>query len=109
MRATRPLTERVVSSPVRHDRTWLTGVPHIVACCASGLVFGAPACLAGLVLAALAGFVVYLPLTTLALNHGRPLGADEAAPDLSLGAQAGLLVLVAATAWVGAWGAALTH
>ena len=109
MRATRPLTESVVSSPARRDRTWLTGLPHIVACCASGLVFGAPACLAGLVLAALAGFVVYLPLTTLALNQGRPLGSEEAAPELSLGAQVGLLVLVTATAWLGAWGASLAH
>ncbi len=47
-------------------------------------MFGAQACLTGLLLATLASFVVYLPLTALALNGGRPITTEDQVPALRL-------------------------
>jgi hypothetical protein len=84
------------------DQPWLPGLPHVAAALATYFVFGGQACVTGLLLATLASFVVYLPLTALALNGGRPIGPDAAAPDLTTRAQIVLLALWTATAWVAA-------
>src|SRR5882724_7292849 len=99
MRAVRALAG---GSGFSADRPWLPGLPHAVAGLATYFVFGAQACVTGLLLATLASFVVYLPMTALALNGGRALATDTPAPVLTTRAQVLLLVLWALTAWGGA-------
>jgi hypothetical protein len=99
MRAVRALTG---GSGYSADQPWLPGLPHVAAALATWLVFGGQACLTGLLLATLASFVVYLPLTALALNGGRPIGADAAVPAFGTRATLVLLGLWTVTAWAGA-------
>ena len=84
------------------EQPWLPGLPHVAAALATYFVFGARACVAGLLLATLASFVVYLPVTALTLNGGRPIGVNEPAPALTTRAQVVLLGLWTLTAWAGA-------
>jgi hypothetical protein len=81
---------------------WFPGLPHALAAAAAWPVFGGPACLAGLLMASLVSFVVWLPLTALALNDGRPLAPDAAAPALTTNARVALFALWTATAWLAA-------
>ncbi|HEX2941775.1 MAG TPA: hypothetical protein VHO91_12065 [Rhodopila sp.] len=83
-------------------RFWLPGLPHAVLAAATWPVFGGAACAAGLLLATLASFVIYLPLTALALNGGRPIPANAPAPAMTPRAHAMLLALWTATAWASA-------
>jgi hypothetical protein len=99
MRAVRALTGGVGGSA---DQPWLPGLPHVAAALATYFVFGGQACVTGLLLATLASFVVYLPVTALALNGGRPIEAEAAAPVLTARAQVMLLGLWTLTAWAGA-------
>jgi hypothetical protein len=99
MRAVRALTG---GFGVSADQPWLPGLPHVAAALATYFVFGGQACMTGLMLAALASFVVYLPLTALALNGGRPIPPEAAAPVLTMRAQIVLLGLWTLTAWAGA-------
>ena len=62
---------------------------------------GRPA-LPRLVIAVLASFMVYVPLTVLALNGGGALAEDAPVPALTARAYAVLLVLWTTTAWLGA-------
>jgi hypothetical protein len=84
------------------DQPWLPGLPHVAAALATYFVFGGQACVTGLLLATLASFVVYLPVTALTLNGGRAITADSAAPVLTVRAQLVLLGLWTLTAWAGA-------
>ena len=77
MRAVRALT---VGSGFSADQPWLPGLPHVAAALATYFVFGVQACATGLLLATLASFVVYLPVTALALNGGRAIPEDGPAP-----------------------------
>ncbi len=99
MRAVRALTG---GFPVSQGQPWLPGLPHAVAGLATWLAFGAIACVTGLLLATVASFVVYLPLTALALNGGQALAPDAPAPVLPVRAQVGLLALWTLTAWAAA-------
>jgi hypothetical protein len=99
MRAVRALTGGFGLSA---DQPWLPGLPHVAAALATYFVFGGQACVTGLLLATLASFVVYLPLTALTLNGGRAINADAPAPTLTTRAQLVLLGLWTATAWAGA-------
>jgi hypothetical protein len=99
MRAVRALTGGLGSST---DQPWLPGLPHVAAALATYFVFGAQGCVTGLLLATLASFVIYLPVTALTLNHGRAIEADEPAPPLTPAARLALLALWAITAWAGA-------
>jgi hypothetical protein len=99
MRAVRALTGGYGFSA---DQPWLPGLPHVAAALATYFVFGGQACATGLLLATLASFVVYLPLTALTLNGGRPIAEDAAAPALTTRAQLVLLALWTMTAWAGA-------
>ena len=102
MRAFRqPIGESAWPS-LRHARGRLLGLPFLLTAATPGLVFGWPACLAAVVLATLASFVVYVPITALALNDGRAIGSDAAVPALTARAYAVLLVLWSVTAWLGA-------
>ncbi|WP_428537125.1 hypothetical protein [Rhodopila sp.] len=99
MRAVRALTG---GFGISADQPWLPGLPHVAAALATLLVFDGAAFVTGLMLATLASFVVYLPVTALVLNGGRAIAADGPAPLLPLAAQLLLLGLWTATAWVGA-------
>lgn len=88
------------------NREWLFGLPVLGAALLSGLTFGWPACVAGVLMASFASFVLYIPMVTLWLNGGQPLAADAAAPVITPVLQRGLLALWAVTAWVVAWIAA---
>jgi hypothetical protein len=99
MRAVRALTGGIGFST---DRPWLPGLPHVAAALATYFVFGAQACITGLLFATLASFIVYLPVTALILNGGRPIPAHGPAPALTARAQIVLLGLWALTAWAGA-------
>jgi hypothetical protein len=99
MRAVRALTSGFAVST---DQPWLPGLPHVAAALATCFVFGARGCVTGLLMATLVSFVVYLPLTALALNGGRPIDADAPAPALTTRARMILLGLWTLTAWAGA-------
>ena len=99
MRAVRALTGVHRSSA---DQPWLPGLPHAIGALATYFVFGVQACVTGLLLATLASFVVYLPVIALALNGGRAIEADAAAPMLTTKAQVALFGLWTVTAWIGA-------
>ncbi|MEJ0017997.1 MAG: hypothetical protein WDN25_15805 [Acetobacteraceae bacterium] len=87
---------------LRHARGRLLGLPFVVTALAPGLAFGWPACIAALVIASLASFLVYVPLTALALNGGHALRQDAPVPTLTGRAYGVLLVLWATTAWLAA-------
>ncbi len=99
MRAVRALSG--FSHPAAGQQ-WLPGLPHVAAGLATYPLFGMQACMTGLLLATLASFVVYLPVTALTLNGGRAIAEDAPAPALTVGAQVVLLVLWTLTAWAGA-------
>jgi hypothetical protein len=90
--ATRPSTEGA----------WFPGLPHVLAAATSWLVFGGAACAAGLLMASLVSFVVWLPMVALALNNGAPLAPEAASPALTPNAKRTLFVLWTATAWLAA-------
>jgi hypothetical protein len=99
MRAVRALTGGYGFSA---DQPWLPGLPHVAAALATYFVFGGQACVTGLLLATLASFVVFLPLTALTLNGGRAIAENAAAPVLTARAQLVLLGSWTVTAWAGA-------
>ena len=99
MRLSRTLSAVSVATS---DRLWLPGLPHVLAAALCWPVFGSSAFLAGLILASLASFIVWLPLTALALNKGEAIAEDAAAPELTKTAHLALLGLWTATAWAGA-------
>ncbi len=90
-----------------HARGRLLGLPFVLLAVAPALAFGPRACAAALMIATMANFLVYLPLTVLVLNGGAALREDEAAPALTLRAYLALLLLWTATAWCAA--AAMAH
>ena len=98
-----------------HDLTWpslhhvqgrLLGLPFVLAACGPGLVFGWSACFSALMFASLATFLVYVPLTVLAMNGGGALGENAPIPPLTFRAYVVLLLLWSATAFLGAAAAA---
>jgi hypothetical protein len=99
MRAVRALTGGFANSI---GQPWLPGLPHAVAALATWFAFGGIACITGLLMATVASFVVYLPLTALALNGGEPLDLDAPAPVLPPRAQVVLFGLWTLTAWTAA-------
>lgn len=99
MRAVRVLTG---GFGVSAGQPWLPGLLHVAAGLATYFMFGASACVAGLLLATLASFVVYLPVAALTANGGQAIAADGPAPVLRTGARVVLLVLWMVTAWGGA-------
>ena len=93
------LANRLILARRGGDHAWVPGLPHVVMAGAAAPVLGVPACVTGLLMATLASFIVYVPLTVLALNGGAPLAEDADVPDLSLSARIILLVLWTSTAW----------
>ncbi len=96
------LSQTIAATRPTADGTWLPGLPHAVAGASTWLVFGGAACVAGLLMASLVSFVVWLPLTALALNQGEPLAADALAPAMTPNARRALFLLWTLTAWLAA-------
>jgi hypothetical protein len=84
------------------DGPWMPGLAHAAAALSTVLVFGLRGCLTGLLFATLANFVVFLPLTALVLNGGRPMAPTAVVPAPGRRAQWLLLGFWTATAWAGA-------
>jgi hypothetical protein len=94
MRSLRQATPFPAWPSLRDARGRLLGLPFVLLAFAPGFALGWQACLAALVIASLASFLVYVPLTVLALNaclHGAAGAMDDdgvagcrgrAAPDL---------------------------
>jgi hypothetical protein len=99
----RMFTSQTIAAPrPTNAGTWFPGLPHALAAVATWPVLGGSACIAGLLMASLVCFVVWLPLVALALNNGAPLAADAAAPALTPNAKRMLFMLWTATAWLAA-------
>jgi len=107
MRYLRETTPVLAWPSLRHARGRLLGLPFVLLAFGPGSVFGWQACMAALTIAGLASFLVYVPMTALALNEGRALGEDAPVPALTARAYAVLLVLWTASVWLGA--AAASH
>jgi hypothetical protein len=89
--------------PSLHDaRGRLLGLPFVLAALAPGVVFGWRACIAALIAASVASFLVYVPLTAVALNGGDALSEEAPVPALTARAYGVLLLLWTTTAWLGA-------
>ena len=93
------MRETLVASPARADIPWLLGLLHVLAAISPLLVFDIPTCLAAVAMTTLASFVVYVPLTALTLNGGRPIAEGTSAPELTPVAHIVLLALWTATVW----------
>lgn len=83
-----------------NDAAWFPGLPHAAVAVLTWPVFGGPACIAGLLMASLVSFVLWLPLTALALNGGAALAADQAPPAMTANARRALFLLWTATVWL---------
>jgi hypothetical protein len=78
----------------------MLGLPFVAAACSPALLFGWQICLAAGVLAILANFIVFVPVTALILNGGQAMRSDLEIPPLTPRAYSVLLLLWAATAWL---------
>jgi hypothetical protein len=94
------LAQTIAATRPTTGASWLPGLPHALAALATWPVFGAGACFSALLLSSFVSFVVWLPLTALVLNDGKPVQADSVAPDLTANAKRALFVLWTATAWL---------
>ncbi len=93
------MRETIAASPARADIPWLPGLLHVLAAISPLLAFDIPTCLAAVAMTTLASFVVYVPLTALILNGGRPIPDDTQPPELTSAAHLVLLGLWTTTVW----------
>ncbi len=84
MRSLRQTTPYLAWPSLRDARGRLLGLPFVLAAFVPGFVLGWQTCLAALMIASLASFLVYVPLTVLALNGGGALTEDAPAPALTV-------------------------
>jgi hypothetical protein len=87
---------------LHHSEGRLLGLPFVVAACAPALVYPLSTCIAALLVAGVASFLVFVPVTALALNGGAALSDDEPLPPLTPRAYVVLLLLWTTSAWLGA-------
>jgi hypothetical protein len=109
MRSVRQTTPELAWPSLRHARGRLLGLPFVVTAAAPGAVLTWQAWVASLLVASVATFLVYVPMTALALNGGAALKDNQPAPALTVRAYIVLLVLWTMTAWLGAALAAGQH
>lgn len=93
----------ITGTSAQIDASWQPGLPHALAALACGPVFGWLPAGAGLLMAAFASFILYLPLIALTLNRGRPIPPDATMPAMTPAAHGVLLALWTLTAWIVAW------
>ncbi len=109
MRSLRHATHDIAWPSLRHAEGRLLGLPFAVTAIAPGFLLGWSACIAALTIASVASFLIYVPLTALALNGGDALTEDGPLPSLTARAYAALLSLWSMTAWLGAAAAPYLH
>jgi hypothetical protein len=102
MRHLRQMTHDVAWPSLRDTNGLLLALPFVLTACAPGFVSTWSASFAALMAASVASFLVYVPLTTLALNGGAALQDDAPIPPLTPRAYVVLLLLWTATAWAAA-------
>jgi hypothetical protein len=95
-------TDTLAWPSLRHARGRLLGLPFVLTAAAAGIAYGPTACAAALLIASMANFLVYLPLTVLTLNGGAALHEDAPAPPLTPRAYVVLFLLWTVTVWVAA-------
>ena len=87
---------------LREARGRMLGLPFVLVACSPASLFGWPVCVAASVLAVLANFIAFVPLTVLTLNGGRAMRSELDVPPLTARAYLTLLLLWTATIWVAA-------
>jgi hypothetical protein len=102
MRSLRQTTPDLAWPSLRDARGRLLGLPFVLTAAVPGILFGWQASVAALILASVASFVVFVPMTALALNRGAALSEDATLPPLTVRSYVVLLVLWTAAAWLGA-------
>ncbi len=102
MRPSRPTPTYEAWPSVGDARGCLLGLPFVLTAFSPGPLLGWWTCVGALAIASMASFVVYVPVTVLALNGGKPLAEDTPAPALPVHGYATLLALWTMTVWVGA-------
>ena len=102
MRSLRQTTPDVAWPSLRDARGRLLGLPFVLTAVVPGILFGWPASVAALIVATVASFVVFVPMTALALNRGAALHEDATLPPLTARSYVVLLVLWTLAAWLGA-------
>ena len=100
MPSLRQTTPDLAWPTLHHAQGRLLGLPFVLTASLPGAVCGWQTCLAGVTIAGLASFVVYLPLTVLALNGGEALAEDAPVPGLTRRTYSVLLALWTTTAWL---------
>ena len=102
MRSLRQTTPDVAWPSLRDARGRLLGLPFALTAAVPGILFGWQASIMALILASVASFVVFVPMTALALNRGAALPEDATLPPLTARCYVVLLVLWTLAAWLGA-------
>jgi hypothetical protein len=102
MRSVRQTTPDLAWPSLRQARGRLLGLPFVLMAAAPGVPFGWRASLAGLMVASVASFVLFVPMIALALNGGAALSEDAPMPPLPPRSYIALLVLWSLAAWLGA-------
>ena len=87
---------------LRQARGRMLGLPFVIATCSPAGMFGWRVCFAAAVLAVLANFIAFVPMTVLTLNGGQAMRSDLDVPPLTPRAYFGLLLLWTVTTWVAA-------
>jgi hypothetical protein len=96
-------TSPALAWPSLHDaRGRLLGLPFALTAAVPGILFGWQASVAGLIVASVASFVVFVPMTALALNRGAALPEHATLPPLTARSYVVLLALWTVAAWLGA-------
>lgn len=108
MRSLRQTTPDVAWPSLRDARGRLLGLPFVITAGVPGILFGWQASIVALIVASVASFVVFVPMTALALNRGAALHEDASLPPLTARCYVVLLVLWTLAAWLGAT-AAVAH
>ena len=96
------LVQSVTAARPEAGGVWFPGLPHAAAALLIWPVFGAAACVTGLLMAGFVSFVVWLPITAITLNRGEPLVANATTPPLPRIALLILFGLWILTAWAAA-------
>jgi hypothetical protein len=98
-----PFGSAILAWPsLREWRGRMLGLPFVIAAGSPAASFGWDVCLAAGVLAILTNFIVFVPLTVLALNGGRALRDNLDVPPLTARAYLALLALWTTAVWISA-------
>lgn len=102
MRGLRQATLGLPWPPLRQAKERMIGLPFMLAGVSPAFAVGWQRCFAALMIASLANFILYVPVTALVLNGGNALPHTAPAPALNARAYIVLLLLWSTTSWIGA-------